>query len=293
MQVSLLAFVVVLVCALAWSGFDLTRKALVAKIDPVPLLVVLTLGQAPLFLGWVLVEGWPEVLPGYWLPAVGSLLLNVVANLAFIHAFRIAPISLTLPLLSLTPVFTSLLGVPMLGEVPAPRQWLGIVLVVAGAFLLNLEQGESVTLGAMLRAFVRGKGALLMVVTALCWSIAPPLDKIALSRASKPFHAFVLCGGVALVLLAVLVVQGRAREVRQVRRAPWTYAAALAVSTLALGLQFVAYELTWVAFVETLKRGLGNGMALVYGHALFAETVARAQVAAVLLMGLGVGLILF
>lgn len=293
MSVSALALVLTLLCALAWSGFDLGRKALVAKIDPVPILVLLTVGQTPLFLVWTLVDGWPRLQAGYWAPALASVALNVVANLAFIYAFKLAPISLTIPLLSLTPALTALLAVPMLGELPTWRQGAGIALVVAGAFLLNLRRGDAVTLPAILRAFVRERGALLMLVVAFCWAITPPLDKMAFRRASVPFHAFVLCFGVFLALLAVLALQRRLAALSQVRRAPRTYVAALLVSTVALGLQFLAYGLTLVAFVETVKRGIGNVLALVYGRGLFAEEVGRARVGAVVLMAVGVGLILF
>jgi drug/metabolite transporter (DMT)-like permease len=292
MSLSLLAIGVSLLCALAWSGFDLGRKALVGKMDPVPLLVLLTVGQTPLFLGWTLVEGWPPVAAGYWAPALASVALNVVANLAFFWAFKLAPISLTLPLLSLTPAITALLGIPLLGEVPNLRHALGIAAVVAGAFLLNLQKDEKVTVPAMLRAFGRERGAQLMLLVAACWSVAPVLDKIAFQRASVPFHAFVLCGGVALAMLVLLAAQRRLADLAQARRAPLGTLAAILVSTLALGLQFIAYGLTLVAFVETLKRGVGNVLALVWGRSLFGEAVGRIQVAAVALMAVGVALIL-
>lgn len=292
MSVPFVALLLALLCALAWSGFDLGRKALVQRLDPVPLLVLLTVGQTPLFAAWTSLEGWPPIAPGYWTPALVSVALNVVANLAFIYAFKVSPISVTLPMLSLTPALTALLGIPMLGEVPTLRQGLGIGLVVAGAFLLNLQRDEKVTVPAMLRAFVRERGALLMLLVAFCWSVTPPLDKLAFQRASVPFHAFVLCGGVAVALLAVLALQRRLADLGQVSRAPWIYAGALGISTVALGVQFVAYGMMAVAFVETLKRGVGNVLALVWGMWLFGEEVGRTQVWAVVLMGVGVGLIL-
>lgn len=291
MTFSLLSLTVVFACALAWSGFDLSRKALVERIAPTPLLLLLTMGQTPAFVAWAAWDGGGAA-AGYWLPALGSVALNVVANLAFIHAFQVSPISVTIPLLSLTPVLTTLAAVPMLGEVPGVRQWAGILMVVAGAFVVTLRSGEGWSAGAMARAFAREPGARLMLVVAAAWALTPPLDKLALAHASTPFHAAVLCGGVALVLAAVLAVQGRLGEVRQVGRAPGIYAVALVVSCLALALQLAAYRLVWVALVETLKRGIGNVLALVYGRFLFGEAVGPAQVAAVVMMGVGVGLIL-
>jgi multidrug transporter EmrE-like cation transporter len=47
-----------------------------------------------------------------------------------------------------------------------------------------------------------------------------------------------------------------------------------------------------VGTVETLKRGIGNFMALLSGWAFFAEAVTVRKVLAMLLMAVGVGLIL-
>lgn len=264
------------------------------RIAPTPLMLLLTAGQAVLFAGWAVLGGGElAVGEGYWAPALGSVALNVVANLAFIHAFRVAPISLTIPLLSLTPVATALFAVPLLGQLPTPAQAAGIGLVVAGAFLLHLRPREGVSLAAMARALARDRGARLMLVVVLCWSLTPPLDGLALQAATPAVHGLVLCAGVAAAVLALLAARGRVGEARQVTRAPWTYLLAIAVSVGGLALQLYAYQLVAVALVETLKRGMGNAMALVWGRFVFAERVGAAQVAAVALMAAGVGLILW
>jgi len=285
LTLSPVALAAVVACAFAWSGFDLSRKALVAKIAPTPLVLLLTAGQVPLFALWTAVDGWPAVAPGYWAPSAASMALNVVANLAFIHAFRLAPISVTIPLLSLSPALTAMMAVPLLGERLDARQDLGIALVVVGAFVLNFGRGEGERRSTL-------AGVLLMLVVVVFWSLTPPLDKLALTAASAPFHGFVLTAGVTVGVLAVLAAQRRVGEVRQVARAPWLYLAALLVSTLALAFQLLAMRLVYVAFVETFKRGVGNAMALVYGRFVFAERVGPAKVAAVALLAAGVGLIL-
>lgn len=262
------------------------------KISPTPLMLLLTAGQAPLFAAWAAVDGGFAYGGGYWAPALGSTALNVLANLAFIHAFRIAPISLAIPLLSLTPVVTALLAIPILGELPTAAQGLGIALVVGGALLLSLRGGREASFSTLLRALLHDRGLHLMLVVVVCWSLTPPLDKLAMEHAAPAAHGFVLCAGVAVAVLVVLLAQRRVGEVRQVARAPAIYLLAIVVSVAGLALQLLAYRLAYVALVETLKRGLGNAMALVYGRFVFAERVGRAQVAAVTLMAAGVALIL-
>jgi len=282
---------VVIACAMAWTAFDLGRKLLVEKVQPLPLIFALTLGQAPLFAALGVVRGWGEVGPGYLLPALGSMLLNAVANVAFIYAFKLSPISVTVPLLSLTPVFTALFAVPLLGEVPTALQGAGILLVVAGALLLNRARGDGLSPGALWRAFRREPGALLMVVVAICWSITPAFDKLALAHASIAFHGTVLTTGVAALIVVLLAAQRRVGALAELRRSPGLFLAALLASVAALGLQLMAIRLVWVSLVETVKRGLGNVAALLLGHWMFDETITRGRIWAVVLMGVGVGLV--
>lgn len=270
--------------SLAWSAHDVTRKFLVGRVRPVPLAFLLTAAAAPLFAMWTAVDGMPSVQPGYALPAVSSVLLNIAANLMFFVALRTSALSVTIPLLSLTPVFTALLGIPMLGEVPTPLQGLGIVLVVAGAFALNLPEQRP--------CWRWERGAALMTTVALLWSLTVPLDKMSMARASAPFHATVLCGGVAAGVLAVLVWQRRLGELADIRHVRGVFALALVTSILALGLQLLAMQQVWVGLVETMKRGLGNVAAVVLGRAIFGEPVTLRKLLAVGLMAVGVGLIL-
>lgn len=288
-----LAILVLVACALAWSTFDLARKFLLDSIDPVPLVFLLGALQVPIFVAWNGVAGgtWAPA-GGYWLPALISVLLNIVSNVLFVAAIKVSPLSLTVPLLSFTPVFTTVLAIPLLGEVPGPLQVAGILLVVAGALILHMRPGAGFGPREMWRAFLRERGSVMMAGVALMWSISPPLDKLAVERSGSPFHGAVLSAGVALGLGLYLAVRGRLGSVAQARRRPGTVTAALLASAVALALQLVAIQLVFVSLVETVKRGLGNGLAVGVGALVFHEAVGRWQWVAVGLMGIGVAMIL-
>jgi drug/metabolite transporter (DMT)-like permease len=283
----LIPLLLVLAASVSSSGFDLFRKVLVKHLPPVPMVFLLATASVPLFGAAVFFGGPLAVQPAYWLPALGSVALNVVANLAFLEAVRIAPLSVTVPLLSLTPVFTALLGFAVLGERPAALDLLGIVLVVVGAFWLNVGTEK---VGA--RSFLSQPGAWLMAGTALLLSLTIPLDKLAVGRASPPFHGLVLTAGIALGTLAVLLVQKRWGELAGLRHGRLPFVLALVSSTLALGFQLVALKFVLVSLIETLKRGIGNLLAVVLGRAVFGEAVTPGKLAASLLMAAGVALIL-
>ena len=286
-----LAILLVLGCALAFSGADISRKLLASWIRPVPLLFALAAGMAPFFIAWHIREGASFPAPGYWFPGLSSTLINVVANLAFIEAVRRSPLSLTIPLLSLTPVFTALLAIPMLGETPEPRQWLGIGAVVVGAFWLNLGRG-SVSLRESWRAFLREPGSRLMVGVSLMWSLAMPLDKMAVEVAGPSFHGVVLNVGVATALVLMATLRGRLSEFQDLRHRSGLLVAGILISVVALGLQLMAIKIVWVGFVETMKRGVGSFLALLWGRLIFGEALEPQRFVAVAVMGLGVALIL-
>ncbi len=293
MSVPLPGLLLVVACALGWAGFDLLRKLLLRGVPPVALVFLLAVGSAPLFAFWAAQQeiGWPG--PGYLAPALASVALNVVAGLLFLEGMRIAPISATIPLLSLTPVFATLLAIPLLGERPTARNVCGILLVVAGAIFLHwrprggpmkAEDGKEHP-GAR-------RGAAMVAVTALFWSLTTPLDKLAVERSSPPLHGFTLSFGVAVGVLLVLAATRRLGDLKTVRKVPGLYALALVVSTLALGLQLLALPLVWVGTVETLKRGIGNFAALASGWFFFREPLTPRKALAVGVMAVGVGLIL-
>jgi drug/metabolite transporter (DMT)-like permease len=292
MAIPIGALVLVVGSSLAWSAHDVTRKFLVGRIRPVPLAFLLTAASAPLFALWTLVDDPFTVQPGYVVPAVLSVVLNIFANLMFFAALRISPLSVTIPLLSFTPVFTALLGIPLLGEVPSAVQALGILLVVAGAFGLNLRTDQGMSPRSLLRAWVRERGAALMLVVSLLWSVTVPLDKMATARSSAPFHATVLCAGVAAGVLVVLVYQRRLGELANLRSVRGVFVLALFTAIVALGLQLLAIQQIWAGFLETLKRGMGNVSAVVLGRLLFGEPVSPGKLVAVAVMAVGVGLIL-
>lgn len=282
----------IVACALAWTLFDVLRKALVTRIDALVLVGLLSAGQVPFLGAWAAAAGaWPPP-AAYWLPGGASVLLNVAANIAFIYALKLSPLSLTIPLLSLTPVLTTLLAVPLLGEVPSPVQFVGIVLTVAGAFRLNLARGERSDPVTVWRALRREPGSLLMALVALLWSLSMPLDKVAMAHSGTALHAVLLALGVATGAFVALAAQGRMARVSQAGRAPGWLVAGVAVSAAALVLQLVAVQMTWVGLVETFKRGLGSVLALALGALLFREAVDRNKVLATFLMVAGVVLTL-
>ncbi len=278
-------------CAVAFSISDLYRKLLGSWVTPMPLLFALSAGMVPAFGIWFLIQGPEAPESSYWVPGLGSTVLNIGSNLALLEAVRRSPLSVTIPMLSLTPVFTTILAVPILGEVPGARQWLGIATVVAGAFWINAEPG-SLSIRKAWQTFSSEPGSRLAVIVALLWSLAMPLDKIAVTSSSPAFHGLVLSLGVAAGVVVLALARGSLHRFREIWIRPGLILAGLSVSVLAIALQLIAITMVWVGLVETIKRGIGSLLSQVWGLLVFDESLKPQRLVAVIVMAAGVALIL-
>jgi drug/metabolite transporter (DMT)-like permease len=283
--------VVVVVSSLGWAALDALRKRLATRVPATALVALLALGTLPPLVAWQAWLGGGGVRPGYWPPALVAVVLNVGANLLFMRALRVAPLSTTIPLLSLTPAGTAVFSALLLREWPGPGPLVGVALVVAGAWVLSLSGGDGERGGAA-RPSLRDDGPRLMLGVALLWSLVSVVDKAALAHAAPALHAALQCGGVGLAVLALLLAQGRAADLRAAVPVAGTFTAAILVSALALGLQFFAFQHTYVSSVEAVKRTLGLIASQASGRVFFGEPFTARKWAGVATMALGVTLIL-
>lgn len=289
MIITPLAIALMLGTAVGWAGFDAARKSLAAHIEPLPLVFALMLGQVPLFALWTQVVGGWSAAPGYAAPAFASVALNVAANLLFVNALRVSPLSVTIPFLSLSPVFAALAAYPVLGEAPAVGQAFGVVAIVAGAIVVNASGAGGIA--GLWRAYLRERGCVYMTVVAALWALSATFDKAACEHADPALHGMVQCAGVGAAVFAWLVVRGRAGEVRGAFGRPAGLLLAVAFGVAALGLQLLAFKVALVSLVEAVKRAVGMLSALVVGRVVFHESVTPSKVAALVLMVVGVALL--
>lgn len=285
------ALLLILGAAAAYSVMDLLRKLLTRHMSTLALLLWMTLGAVPLFGVWAWRDGMGTPGPSYSLIALGSVGLQVLANVAMIEALRRSPLSATIPFLSLTPVFTTLFAVPLLGELPSPIQSTGILVVVSGVWWLARVSSAHGKPLPILAALKSEPGVPLMISVAAMWSLAGPLDKLAMGYVPLSFHALVLNAGIAMVTLLVLLGRRRAGEALRLGRTGWLVLAMAVVGAVALGFQLAAMQQTLVALVETIKRGVNTGLALVLGAVFFQERITLPKVLACVLMVAGVALI--
>lgn len=289
---SILAFWLILAAGLGWSGVDWSRKALAPHVRPMPMVVLLLAGQATLVAGFMAIAGPPAVAPGYWAPAAASVALNLVAQVMYARAVSLSPMSLAIPYLAFAPAFTTVAGAVVLAELPDGFDVAGLCLIVAGGLSLATAEGGGNGIKAALRALATEPGPWRVLVVAVLWSMAYPMDKLAIQASSPPFHGSLLSAGVVVGLVGVLAWRGRLGELAAARREARPLAVGVVAGAIAIVLQFLA--MTWVPvnMVEAIKRVTTMTMAAVVGHWGFGERLTRRKGAAIALMALGVALML-
>jgi drug/metabolite transporter (DMT)-like permease len=271
--------------AVAFAGLDLIRKLLANRIDVLALVFFMSIGAVPLLGALLAFHGLDRPDPQYVLPALGTLTLNFLGSLGFVYSVKLSPLSRTVPLLSLTPVFSALTAILVLGELPDVRQAAGILLVVAGAMALNSRS-------ALPEGLFREKGALLMAAVALLWAIAGALDKLAIRHASVYFHATTMSFGVGLGAFGTLAFQRRLSALRSAGGEAKLLLLSMVCITAALTFQLLAIQQILVSLVEAFKRAVGSFAAVLLGGLLFQERVGLREWMSIAVMVVGVFLIL-
>lgn len=266
--------------ALCWSGLDVVRKALARRASPTALAVFLLMGQLPFLGTWAVIDQTWITDEAYWPPAVASMAMNALANVLFMRSLHLSPLSRTVPLLSLTPVFSALVAIPTLGEVPTSLHWAAILLVVTGALVLNSDLSDR-----WWRSVTHEKGTPHMIGVAVLWALSTALDKRALPHAAPASHAFLLSMGSAAILVSWVMSRRQHAELRHVLAAPkGLLAAMIGFAVAAVAFQMLSLLWLWVAVLETLKRAVGVIGSVVMARILFREPITGTMVIAIVFM---------
>lgn len=286
-------FPITLVCALSLALADTATKKWLSDRSAAELTLI-RFALPGMLLAPVLALGdLPALPPAIWAWLAAAMPLEIGAMLLYVRAIRDSPLSATLPYLAFTPVFALITGQALLGETVSTRGALGIVLVVAGAWGLNLDQAgrHPRTWLAPFRAIGRERGSRLMLMVAALYSVTAVLGKGALNLvpgSALEFGAlyFTLLGGLTLLFFGWRDPGAVGRALRGGRPA-WLVAALM---TLMILTHFLALAQAATAYMIAVKR-LSILFGILLGAWVLGEARLRQHLAAGALMLAGVALI--
>jgi len=175
-----------LLCAFCLSTTDALCKKALQDTDELVVAWVRVGFSLPFLFFAVLPIKIPYLDRTFWHSLLVLLPLEITAILLYIRAIKTSPLSLTVPFLSLTPVFLIITSYLILGEFPDRSGLAGIIFIAIGAYLLNFHQGKEGILGPFQSIF-KEKGSIIMVGVAFIYSITSNFGKVAILHSNPLF----------------------------------------------------------------------------------------------------------
>jgi drug/metabolite transporter (DMT)-like permease len=263
-------FIYALVCALSLATADaLSKKALDDNTDPYIVAWARTGYAAPFIAVIIPFIDIPELDSVFFVITFLAIPLDIIAVLLYIRAIKVSPLSLTLPFLSLTPIFLIVTSYIILGEKPDKFGFIGIILVVIGAYLLNVHTISQGFL-APFRAIAEEKGSVLMIIVAFIFSIGICLGKIAIQHSSTEFFCVVYILLLSLFLFIIVSFKCKHFLSKSISRpVPFIFIGMLIAIMIITHLK--AISLIEVSYMVSVKR-LSILFGVLYGVMFFKET---------------------
>ncbi|MBW4420621.1 MAG: DMT family transporter [Myxacorys californica WJT36-NPBG1] len=229
--------------------------------------------------------GIPPLNLQFWIALLIGGSLNVVSFILYLKAIQIADLSITVPLVTLTPLFLLITSPLIVGESATIADVVGIILIVLGSYILNLRERKNGYL-APLKAILLNRGSRLMFVVAIIWSITATFDKVGVVNSSPICWSTALYCFLAVGMFPIMLYKSR-QKMGQILPNLTPLALIGAFHALGITFQMSAIAFTLVTQVIAVKRTSAL-MSVVLGHFLFKERGLRERLAGATIMVLGV-----
>lgn len=233
---------------------------------------------------------WMDLSPlniTFWWAAVATSTLNVIALVLLMKALSIGELSLTIPFLSFTPIFLIFTSNLMLKEFPSLMGLTGIVLIVAGAYVLEIKEGKGAA--GPFRAFLKNRGGQLVLLVAFIYAITSNLDKITVQN-SDPLTRNIVVLALMTLMLFLLVQFKSKQKLTAIKSKYGILLIAGLFAALTLLVQMTALTLNIVPYIISLKRTSAL-FSVILGFIAFKERNIKPKLLGSILMIIGVILI--
>lgn len=221
----------------------------------------------------------------FWVVLLVGGPLDILATILYMKAIKCSDLSITVPMITFTPLFLLLTSPLILGEFPGFFGLVGVILIVLGSYLLNIKKRSEGYL-APFRALLKEKGPKLMLLVAFIWSITSNFDKIGVQNSSPIFWVIATNIFIALFMFPIMLCKSQ----RSVQHIKTSYKVLIPIGlfgALALIFQMTAINLTLVAYVISIKR-ISAIMGVLFGYLIFKEKGIKERLLGVIIMVIGV-----
>lgn len=268
-------------------GISVTKK-LTSRMS----LLLLILAQGVLlspfmFLIILLYGGIPHPSSSFYPMVFIAAVLDFFAVIFSMYAIKTSPISLIAPISSFNPVFTTIIAFLTLHEILSPTKILGIVIIVLGAYLLNVSELK----GGMLLPFKKlftNRGVLFFLLANLIWAITPIFQKQAIFQTEPvvPLFTSFFEGLIVMAFFIPLVLTKTKNKSAQIQK-NWKLLLFLApLGALAQWAAFTAFSLASLGAVTAIFK-LSTLFTIILGGVFLKEERIRERLLGASVMVLG------
>lgn len=244
--------------------------------------------RLPLFLPSLFFISIPELGNRFGLALLVGGSLNVISIILYIKAIQVSDLSITVPIVTFTPLFLLVTSPIIVQEYPTLMDAIGMVLIVAGSYLLNLKEKDKGYL-APFKSLFREKGPKLMLVVAFIWSITANVDKVGVQNSSPIFWAIANSSFMATAMTPIMLYKAYS-HLTQIRNNFFSLVPIGLFQGTAVLLQMQAIDMTLVAHVISIKR-MSTLLSVLLGHFIFQEKGIKERATGAAIMICGVVLI--
>lgn len=224
----------------------------------------------------------------FWLALLISGSLNAITTVLYIKAIKHSDLSVTAPMITFTPLFLLITSPLILKEFPSILGLIGVLLIVLGAYTLNIQKRHAEYLEPF-KALLKEKGPRLMLLVAFMWSITSNFDKMGVQNSSAIFWVMSINLFITLAIFPIMLYRSR-DSLKQIKTRYKMLMPIGLFSALGLIFQMIAINLTLVAYVISVKR-ISTIISVLFGHFIFKEEGIKERLLGVVIMVLGVLLI--
>lgn len=279
-----------LLSAMGDAARDFSAKRVLTEGNSLLFTWLIFLLPLPLIYAVDMISGVPQPAPGFYAAIFTAVPLEILAQILYMQALRLSPLSIVAPLLSLSPVFMLVVPFLLIGERIGIISGAGVLLIAAGAYTLN---AGAVRRGPLepFRALFRERGALYMGMVAILFSFTATLSKKAVTL-SSPAHYMAVYWTCLVIGMAPLVLWSCRGRWRQVMEEGAIRKAMLPAALFVMAVFAAAYamDMTKVTYVTTIKR-LSILFSIALAGVFLKEERIRERMAGAVLMFAGFALI--
>jgi uncharacterized membrane protein len=213
--------------------------------------------------------------PAFWRIVFILLPLELGAFLLFLRSIKISPLSLTFPLLGLTPVFSIFVAYLFLGERVSRTGVFGIMLIPVGAYLLNADLIKKGILEPIKKIYTE-KGSMLMILVAFIFSITSTMGKKGVLLSNPTLFPLVYYP-IFLVMYTIFIsfwVKGKNLKLKLTKKYFFILALSSLSFVLAIMLHFRAISMIEAPYMISVKR-MSLLFGVLYGAIIFKEKNIR------------------